>query len=562
MHTKLALVGILAALGAASGASAFCPPDEGCSGEAVVEVRGIPMTARTVEGQPLRLHTTKKARKVKGHQARAIEVQGQPMEVFTVQGHPAEAIEVQGHPIEAITVQGHPAGAIEVMGQPVKVRTVKGRRPGAIEVQGQPLEIHTVEGHPGAIELRGHKLRLHSADAQPGTVELNLQLDDEDADGAREVHGVQLITPGMMLDEKDGSGQLIEMRIPTMQLREDGAQLVEVPLHAVAAQPEPKAARARVVTRARPGADAKGDSNVVVVQNGQTISLKMDNGQVASLQINGKDVPSDRVRKEGNAVIVTDEDGKVLQRFSVGEGADTFEVVKGMPASRDLFVAAEPPSAMIGVQLGEPDALLLGHFGLEAGEVTLVTGVYKDLPAAKAGIHPYDIIVSVNGKKPAGPAELREALRSMSDGDKVSFRVIHRGEEKDLKVELVKYDQEALEKSELDAVETNVMGFAVGQGGDNVFVAPGLGALSPGMDQDKVREFAERWRQEAEKLGERFKATNGDAPGMYWTTPGAPTPPPAPAPKAATEERWQRLEDRLQRLEKMLERLAETKPGR
>jgi membrane-associated protease RseP (regulator of RpoE activity) len=503
MHTKLALVGILASLGTALGASGACPPEEGCT-NTVGQVEGHPLTFRTVVGRPLG----------------AIEVQGQPLTVRTVQGRPLGAVEVQGQPLTVRTVEGRPLGAVNVQGQPLRVRTVR----------GEPLSVrYMVAGEPVQVAGQGADITVQGE-----------ALDVTDLDAVK----VQ------------GTDRLIPSRLIAM------------------AQPEPKA-RTMNIARARAQSDGKGDSNVVLVQNGETISLKMQDGKVVSLERNGKAVPTEQVRKDGNTVILLDADGKTVQRINLGEKAEAIAVAGGgMPAdAQELFVAAEPPKAMIGVQLGEPDGMLLGHFGLDAGAATLITGVYKDLPAGKAGIHPYDIVVAVNGNRPAGPAELREALRGLDDGDKVVLRVIHRGEEKDVKVELVKYDADTLQGAELDAVQNNAVGFSLGGGaaGDNIFVAPGLPAMRnapQGMDSDKMREFAEHWRQEAEKLAERYKdgvkwEQRLDAQGgPTWVAPTTPAPPaPASAPRAANEERWQRLEERLARLEEMLERLAEKKAG-
>lgn len=315
-------------------------------------------------------------------------------------------------------------------------------------------------------------------------------------------------------------------------------------------QPESKTkSKTRIVTKG----DGKETANIVIAEDEDTFTIKLEDGKVTSVERNGKKVDPENIRRKGDRIEILD-DGKVVYSFSIGDSGDVW--VEGTPGTEGKVgkwsvVQAEPPKAMIGVQLGEPDGMLLGHFGLEPGEATLITGVYEGFPADKAGLEPYDIVVAVDGKTPAGQSDLREALRSKSAGDKVELTVIHRGERKKVEVKLVKYDQEALDKAELDAIEGNAMTFTTGRG-DNVFVVPGLGALRgmQGQDPERWREFAEQWRKQAEEFAETFRADPNFKGFRMDLTP--PTPP-APAQGNATE----RLEERLERLEKMIERLAE-----
>ena len=123
------------------------------------------------------------------------------------------------------------------------------------------------------------------------------------------------------------------------------------------------------------------------------------------------------------------------------------------------------------------------------------------------------------------------------------------------------YSDEVLAESKLDAVDADGMAFSIGLGnGENVFLAPGVGQLRNFQDAERLREFAESWRAEAEEYAKGFAAQPSDrfaAP----MAPSAPVPPRAGAGSAAADERWQRMEERLERLEKMLERLAEQRRG-
>lgn len=342
----------------------------------------------------------------------------------------------------------------------------------------------------------------------------------------------------------------------------------ESPLAALAAlhaQPDSKArTRTRVVQKSEPGS-----GNFVIVENDNTIALKLENGKIVSLQHNGKKVDLNRVKKDGERVkIMGDDDAPVIEFSLTDDGqvvvgdAQAMRWITTPPGTRMYSgaVNVEPPKAMIGVQLGEPDGMLLGHFDLEAGEATLVTGVYEGLPAGEAGLKPYDIIVAIDGDTPASQAEVREALRAKGDGDEVTLTVIHRGDRKEVKVKLVKYDQEALEKSKFDTVEMNV--FAFGQlAPSDVLVAPGIGPMTnfQGIDAEKAREFAEVWRKQAEEYSKTFSDPKfrEEMKLRQEAMPRATQNPPA----TGNNERWQRMEERLERLEKMIERLAERNRG-
>lgn len=309
----------------------------------------------------------------------------------------------------------------------------------------------------------------------------------------------------------------------------------------------------------------------VIVQDSDTIIVTMENGKIVTLDHNGKKIPPSRLKKDGNHVKVTDDSGAVVIEFDLNEDGGG-RVVGGtlsqtLPYSGSIFQSGlapvEPPKVMIGVQLGEPDGLLLGHFGLEPGEATLVTGVYSGLAADKAGLKPYDIIVGVNGAKTAGQIELREVLRGMEEGQTVNLTVIHRGEKKDVKINLEKYDQEALAKSKLDGLPFEASFMMTSGGSGDVIIAPGIGSLRSmaGEDAEKWREFTQRWRWLAE----------GGAPGSVnvpppAVSPAAPPAAPSLAPSVSgfsqSEPQWKRLEERLERLEKMIERLAESQRAR
>src|SRR6185295_7478294 len=108
---------------------------------------------------------------------------------------------------------------------------------------------------------------------------------------------------------------------------------------------------------------------------------------------NGKKVSLDNVKRDGNKVKIVGDHDDVVFEFTMNDDGTSISSSPGKrtvfralgqpqgqgPGGADAFasVTMEPPKAMIGVQLGDVDGMLLGHFGLKPGQATLVTGVYN-----------------------------------------------------------------------------------------------------------------------------------------------------------------------------------------
>lgn len=350
---------------------------------------------------------------------------------------------------------------------------------------------------------------------------------------------------------------------------------------------QPKRVRGKA-TAATSGSPAREQSITVVNDDEDSVSVRMENGKVVSVERNGKRVPLDRVRQEDGKIRIVDENGKVVHEIATGVATTEWSEKSGdkqiRPNTRPEVqgnrirvlpqleeVVIDQPKVMIGIQMAEADRSLVGHFGLKEGEVTMVSGVYDGLPASAAGLSPYDIIVSVDGKSPAGQEDVRKALRSKNDGDVAVFTVIKKGKRQDLELKLVPFDGEKLESSRLNAIE--ITGTAMGGPGTGgpaqIFFAPGgkgggfqqfdMQVQGEKMDP-MIREYIDQAmkmkgdaamnQQQQKMLQERLRT-------LTETFPDGPQKA-APMPEGG---RVRDLEDRLDRLEKMLERLLERRGG-
>lgn len=90
----------------------------------------------------------------------------------------------------------------------------------------------------------------------------------------------------------------------------------------------------------------------------------------------------------------------------------------------------------LGIQLGPLDEDLAEALGLPSIEGALVNHVSPDLPAAKAGIRPGDVIVAVEGEKIRTTQQLVHIIAGKRPGDRVKVRILRKGKEREFTARL------------------------------------------------------------------------------------------------------------------------------
>jgi hypothetical protein len=282
-------------------------------------------------------------------------------------------------------------------------------------------------------------------------------------------------------------------------------------------------------------------SEVTSGSDGQRIEIRIDNDAI-SARVNGKEIPQDRIRRQDGRVMILDEDGKEMRSLNVFTD-DAAAGDGGFHWFFDEEPAAEAPlPVMLGLTMTEPGPALEKHLGLAPGNTTMVTGFYRGLPADKAGLGEYDIIVAIDGEAQADPASIRKVLREKSAGDTLRLAVIQEGKRRELKVTLQAHDAEAMREAEY-----------VGSG-----LAPRLLERLPGgmrfrMEPHQWRDVliapdtdVFRWMPHWEEMQDRLEKRLGEvaedvqAPGSI---------------QEHLEERLQALHERMAELEEMLEKL-------
>jgi hypothetical protein len=183
----------------------------------------------------------------------------------------------------------------------------------------------------------------------------------------------------------------------------------------------------------------------------QTLELRVDGDNITAKR-NGKEIPSSQIKREGDRIIILDEDGNEIRDLHIFQPATAdqmtlFSTVDGAIAEAVAndgafaWSTGEEPVVVIGVQMGDPGPALEKHLKLKPGTCTMITGLYEGMPAQKAGLGEYDIVVQVEGTSPADRETLRNAIMQKKAGDVIRLRVIQEGQPKDLDVEIAPYDK-------------------------------------------------------------------------------------------------------------------------
>lgn len=98
--------------------------------------------------------------------------------------------------------------------------------------------------------------------------------------------------------------------------------------------------------------------------------------------------------------------------------------------------AAPAGRAWLGVSVQDVSAGLAEALGLEKAQGALVNEVVADGPAAKAGVAAGDVVTAVGERAVKSADELVEAVAGHKAGDAVELKVVRKGQEQTLKVEL------------------------------------------------------------------------------------------------------------------------------
>ncbi len=203
-----------------------------------------------------------------------------------------------------------------------------------------------------------------------------------------------------------------------------------------------------------------------------TIAIQNIDGKL-TVKVNGKDIPTDRIKHEDGRVIILDEDGNDMALGTIWIGDDDEHGImpwvmrfhdaqgnEGIAESLRLFLDTdfgfafdgnnfEPPKVMLGVQLSSPSEALEIHLRLDPDSTTMISRVYEGLAADEAGLEKFDIIVAINGDTPADQSSIRGVLSDQEPGDEITLTIIHQGKKRKINVQLQEYSAPKLHRLQL-----------------------------------------------------------------------------------------------------------------
>lgn len=218
------------------------------------------------------------------------------------------------------------------------------------------------------------------------------------------------------------------------------------------------------------GGDVTSTNIWYFFSNGEQILMDAEKKQIIRAEIDGISIPQERIHFKDGRVTLTDEYGneiQVLHLLSRGLNDKVMFRIMATAEHFDEFVPGERwaarfpeevlkrigefqrPNVMIGIHTEPTSPALEHHLNLEAGATVMIAGLYEDLPAHRAGIQQYDILLSLNGETPVTRPIIFQTLRGRVPGSEFKLTVLQAGETKDLTVTLEAYDLKRMRKATL-----------------------------------------------------------------------------------------------------------------
>ncbi len=360
-----------------------------------------------------------------------------------------------------------------------------------------------------------------------------------------------------------------------------------------AASPAPQAvATSRAAARSGGPQSSESSSQISIVEDNLQVTIttkttttvdaegnrNTNENTETKVLLDGKEVPSNRVRRVGEHLEILDDAGTVIRSVhlpvahastggtaTAASGARARSMAKALSAAgasssassgKDqqphLVIAQGPgaPKVMLGVTLDQADEDVAKRLKLNPGDVTVFTAVTPDGPAAKAGIRPLDVAIAVDGQKPVTPERIRELIKAKQPGQTLRLTVDSDGTTRDVDVVLEPFDASKMGQ----AMSWTVNGAPIGQ--IDITVDDQMKAM---LDQLRA-QFKDMDFNVDFDWDTMFAPV--PAPGSPSTTkPGAPLyyrfVKPGQATDAGADERIRELEERIQSLNETIRRLEE-----
>jgi len=157
-----------------------------------------------------------------------------------------------------------------------------------------------------------------------------------------------------------------------------------------------------------------------------------------------------------------------------------------------LIKSGKVTRAWLGVGIQEITPELAESFGLKSSSGGLISNVFPESPADKAGFRPGDVVVEFDGKKIRDSHELPAMVARAAVGEKVRVKILREGRETELVVKLGEMEQGQKEAMETTSSKSKELGLAVRDMTPEELNEAGikLGILVIGVEAGSPADFA------------------------------------------------------------------------
>lgn len=297
---------------------------------------------------------------------------------------------------------------------------------------------------------------------------------------------------------------------------------------------------------------ATNDDGATVTSD-ETVVILLPDGSLRVTR-NGKLVPPESLKREGERVVITNKDGTEVTEILLSDGdpANPTGSLARRNRGGDMLLGKRK---RIGVTMVTVDPALCAQLELEADRVVMIGEVQEGLPASRVGLQKYDIITAVNDREGVTAQTIQEIVQTTSPEQKIRLRVLRRGVPQEAVLEVEEVAEPApnvpspfartvplLRDRTIRLVDPE---WSKASPADLAALGERLRAME--LAETAAARAAERAQADASRaaiaaLEERFRVEK-------------PTRP------AETESNMKRIEERLDRLERLLEKLIEDRHG-
>lgn len=155
----------------------------------------------------------------------------------------------------------------------------------------------------------------------------------------------------------------------------------------------------------------------------------------------------------------------------------------------------------IGVGIQDLSEQLGNYFGVEDGEGVLITEVFEDSPAEKAGLKAGDVIVSVDDEQIADISDLRDMISEKEEGDEVKIGYLRQGDKQVASVEVTE-DSFGMQQFSIPNLNIQIPNYSRFKNLDHFFYSDDDNSY---FDVKEYRKEMEQLQKEMQKMQQELK---------------------------------------------------------